>query len=358
MIEKNNRVIFCTLFPNFSDVHMVKDVGMIPKIMSEMGYESWVFSRVKIDSSEVKIIKFKNIFELLAVFARKCSVIDVLNLYHLDLLNFFFIHLYRFYNKKGIVYLKLDMDYVNYQHLKNNIWIKKIIKKNIINSSNIVSVESRKIEECMKKLMPQKKFIFVPDGVNIEKKNIKRENVILTVGRLGTEQKNTEMLVEAFSELDFPDWRLCLVGKMEDDFKLWLNEYIGDNHKLRCRIEVLDNISDRDYLAEIYCKAHIFVLPSRWESFGIAMAEALRCGDYVLTTHEVPAAYDYILNEKIGKILNNVDKNVLREEISETINKKLYANHAYIEECVNKCFDWRLICGELDREIKKIIPEK
>ena len=43
MIEKNNRVIFCTLFPNFSDVHMVKDVGMIPKIMSEWDMKAGCF---------------------------------------------------------------------------------------------------------------------------------------------------------------------------------------------------------------------------------------------------------------------------------------------------------------------------
>jgi glycosyltransferase involved in cell wall biosynthesis len=99
---------------------------------------------------------------------------------------------------------------------------------------------------------------------------------ILSVGRLSY-QKNYESLIGAFSLIadKFPNWDLVIVG----DGELY--------QKLQALIEAA-GLSDRVRLPgaipnpeEHYASAHIFCLPSRWEGFPNALAEAL--------THGLPA---------------------------------------------------------------------
>lgn len=99
----------------------------------------------------------------------------------------------------------------------------------------------------------------------------KHENkVLLCVGRLDF-QKNQKILVKAFLELqtDFPEWSLFLAG--EGDEKGELLELIGNNN----RIKMLGNVKN---IGKLYAGAHLFCLPSRWEGFPNALAEALSHG--------------------------------------------------------------------------------
>lgn len=99
---------------------------------------------------------------------------------------------------------------------------------------------------------------------------------LLTVGRLSY-QKNQEVLVRAFACLatDFPDWRLRIVGDGEDHAKL---ERLVGELGIASRVDLAGPV--RDVSAE-YVAAHLFCLPSLWEGFPNALAEAL--------THGLPA---------------------------------------------------------------------
>lgn len=103
----------------------------------------------------------------------------------------------------------------------------------------------------------------VPSGTPGEAKTL------LSVGRLSY-QKNQEALVRAFARLaaEFPDWRLRLAGDGEDRAKL---ERLAGELGIAPRVDFAGPV--RDVSAE-YVAAHLFCLPSLWEGFPNALAEA------------------------------------------------------------------------------------
>ncbi|MCF6368151.1 glycosyltransferase [Rhizobium halophilum] len=97
---------------------------------------------------------------------------------------------------------------------------------------------------------------------------------LLSVGRLGY-QKNFDVLLEAFEVLAdrFPEWDLRIIGEGEDREKL--------EAKIRASPRLINRVSlpgaTKD-VASCYVAAHLFCLPSRWEGFPNALAEALAHG--------------------------------------------------------------------------------
>lgn len=146
-------------------------------------------------------------------------------------------------------------------------------------STDLFTVEAQKYVDELNKLVKfSKKVKYLPNGffydVGSIAKNIEKGKIILTVGRLGTYQKNTEMLVNAFFAIDkekISDWKLFLIGPMTDEFKVWLDKKIGINEFYKDKIVITGNIADKEKLYEMYSRASIFVLPSRFEGFPLVI---------------------------------------------------------------------------------------
>lgn len=96
---------------------------------------------------------------------------------------------------------------------------------------------------------------------------------LLCVARLSY-QKHQALLVEAFSRLagHFQDWDLLLVGDGEDRATL---EALAASSAPPGRIDFAGAQTD---VGRYYRGAHLFCLPSRWEGFPNALAEAMAFG--------------------------------------------------------------------------------
>ncbi|WP_159726013.1 glycosyltransferase family 4 protein [Methylosinus sp. Ce-a6] len=126
-----------------------------------------------------------------------------------------------------------------------------------------------------------------------------KAKVLLAVGRLSS-QKDHRCLIEAFAMLAqrFPDWTLRIVG--EGELRGELERQIADCG-LADRIELPGAIKEID--AE-YRKARLFVSPSKYESFGLATAEALLNGTPAVAFDDCPGTDTLIENGVNGVLVD------------------------------------------------------
>lgn len=103
--------------------------------------------------------------------------------------------------------------------------------------------------------------------------NAEGEYMLLSVGRLSY-QKNYECLVRAFAEIEshFSNWKLTIVGEGEERSKL---EALIAEKGLENRVALPGATEDVD---AYYANANLFCLPSLWEGFPNALAEAMAHG--------------------------------------------------------------------------------
>ncbi|MCZ6802881.1 MAG: glycosyltransferase family 4 protein [Proteobacteria bacterium] len=141
---------------------------------------------------------------------------------------------------------------------------------------------------------------------------------MLSIGRLGY-QKNYTVLVKAFSRIatDFPKWDLTIIGDGEERQKLQtLIEELGLVNRV-----LLPGATDN--ITEWYVKSHAFCLPSGWEGFPNALAEALAHGLPCIGFEDCSGVRDLIHCGKNGYLApGNGDENSLAITL-----KKLMSDH-------------------------------
>lgn len=168
------------------------------------------------------------------------------------------------------------------------------------------------ISNAVKQAYPtflRQKMIAVPNPVIKANKpaNVKGEGqfhkTILNVGRL-TEQKNQAGLIKAFAKLapDYPDWRLRIVGEGELHGEL---ERLISDLGMEGRIELSGAIAN---IGSAYETAQIFVMPSIYESFGLATAEAMAHGLPVMGFADCPGTNELIEHKQNGLLVESNDR--------------------------------------------------
>ena len=351
----NYKKNFVTFFPECINVELIKDVGMIPYILRKYyNYDSSIVCRQNdieytyktkyLDDIPIDFIekKYKNsILNIFRYLRKKSKKIDILNVYHLGIKEaLLYASIYKFFNRNGYVYLKLDIDLKWIEYLKKCNKIKTFSIKKMLKKVDMISAET--VQTCVEMSnMLGRKIDYIPNGFynfDFDENDYEKENIILTVGRLGTEQKNTELLVKAFDSINNKNWNLSLVGTYTDEFKKWLNTNCKSSN-----VHLVGNISDRKKLSEMYKKAKIFVLPSRWESFGLVLLEALSMGCYVICSDAVPAAPD-IIDSNSGEIF--ASENI--QQLEMALEKRMKDSNQTVIWKKESDFSWINICKKID----------
>src|SRR5690606_20540900 len=106
-----------------------------------------------------------------------------------------------------------------------------------------------------------------------EKTSSLTEKRIIAAGRL-THQKGFDILIDIYEKVyqQAPDWELNIFGEGED--REHLQEKIT-RKGLEKYIKLCGSVKN---ISENYQKSSIFVLSSRWESFGLVLIEAMNHG--------------------------------------------------------------------------------
>lgn len=378
MNGEKEKIKFVTLCPWCDNVNLLKDVGMIPYNLykyhgchstiacykSEDGY-SYLNKEVKGLKLEFIERKFNNmVLDAAWYLMKNAKKIQVLNIYHLSVeKRFIWAWIYKLINPKGIIYLKLDMDYRELNRLKKDNKIIYHIKKKCLQNIDIISGESKVICNEIQGLYKCKVDYF-PNGCYEDYKigvsEQEKQNIFLTVGRLGTEQKATELLLEAFAySANEHSWVLRMVGPVQEGFQKYIDTFLQEHIELNNRIQYVGIITDKEKLAEEYAKAKVFVLPSRWESFGIVLVEALMEGCYIIVSDAVPSAKDITNEGQYGEIVktNNVD--ALSEAMTRaTQNECIVKKNNSVKKYAQENFRWETICTQLWIKIMRLYLER
>lgn len=262
---------------------------------------------------------------------------------------------YKSLRPDGVIYMKLDtnIDWANAYPLHD---------KNFsvfLEDCDIISCETRRLQSFLYKkwLRPVE---YIPNGVWYplypEAGDVQfadKENMILTVGRLGTAQKNSMMLLYAYA-LAFPSlkepWELVMAGSVTPEFQAEYDRFCKEFPPLSPHIHLTGHISDKQTLYQYYKRARIFALPSRGEGGSPnVFSEAAIFGCTVITTG-VDAAPDMTDNGRVGRISPDPEdvKGFSKELLSLCQDTGYLARNFHeIRSYMRAYFDYERLAGRL-----------
>ncbi len=145
---------------------------------------------------------------------------------------------------------------------------------------------------------------------------IKREKIILAVGRLSDPLKGFDQLIEVFAQVSVPSWKLVFAG----------GDVCKTNLKKRAKeLKVLNRIIFLGEVREIdlvYAKSSIFVIPSRSEGFPNALCEAMGSGLPCISFDFVAGPRDIIKHNENGFLVENGNIHAMAKKIEYLIGNE------------------------------------
>jgi glycosyltransferase involved in cell wall biosynthesis len=168
------------------------------------------------------------------------------------------------------------------------------------------------------------KLMYIPNGIDtvefspgksMIKKKLDCKHLVIFWGRLGY-QKNIQLLIKAFKKIKTADTKLVIIGKGPDLTKL--RNLAGDATNI-----IFTGYLSNNELIEYARGADVAVLPSRGESWGLVVGEAMACELPVITSN-VGKAREF-LAENRGILLDNDSVETLAGHIDYLLNNPAIA---------------------------------
>jgi glycosyltransferase involved in cell wall biosynthesis len=166
----------------------------------------------------------------------------------------------------------------------------------------------------------------------IDVESLKKENIILFVGRLNVLQKRVDLLMEIWKKLhaNLPEWQFWVVG--DGGSKAFMENYCNQNKLYRVRFFGKDNPND------YYKKAKLFHMTSAFEGFGNVLIEAQSYGCVPVMFNSYSAAQDIVNHNQDGVLVKPFDTAAYIYETMALVynQKKLQQMAANAFENVNR----------------------
>lgn len=329
----------------------------------------------------IRVRRFKNLSN---AFAYKHNIFLAVGMpftIRKELANFNVIHVHeyrtlqnviiRYYAKRlGIPYVvqahgsaPKDMPKQRLKQLYDFLWEYKILR----DASKVIAVTPTEAEQYRSLGVDEHRIEIVPNGIDLaeydslpqkgefrQKYSItENEKMILYLARIH-KIKGPDLLVRAYASLsqELHDSRLVIAGP-DDGYLSTLKRLITDLN-IGPKVLFTGPLYGKDKL-EAYVDADVYVLPSVYEIFGVALLEACACGTPVVVTDRCGIA-DVIDGhaglavpsdkDQLGRaILSILDNEGMRQEFRER-GKSL----------VRERFDWRKIAEQVEKIYAGCLP--
>lgn len=173
---------------------------------------------------------------------------------------------------------------------------------------------------------------------------------IVQVGRLFSSQKGQDILLRAISILvnkkNVKNFTLHFIGtgESEDSLKIMVNDLKISDHVC------FEGFRDQDYIKENLCSYDLFVQPSRYEGFGLTVAEAMAAKVPVLVS-DIEGPMEIIDNGKYGMHFK-------KEDAVDLANKlEIILNGGYDYSMIDPAYDYVKNHYDVSITAKKYIEE-
>jgi 1,4-alpha-glucan branching enzyme len=239
-------------------------------------------------------------------------------------------------------------------------------KKILRTVDRIIAVSAAAKKDVMEYGLPETKFTVIHNGVDTtvykptpsDYLNIHKDGcdcLMLFVGRL-IRQKGLHHLIAVMPDLlkEYPRTKLLIVGK-GGDFETLKSKV--HKHGLEKNIVFPGFIPD-DKLPDLYSNADMFVLPSLWEVFPVAMLEALSCGA-PLCSSDAGGNPEMVDVGKNGLIFRKGNQPEMLEKLSQMVGDPALRKHMSVSsrETALTRFDWEIITRKTQGFYDKAIAE-
>ncbi|MCX7548394.1 glycosyltransferase family 4 protein [Xanthomarina sp. F1114] len=198
----------------------------------------------------------------------------------------------------------------------NLFWRK--VRRIIYPYTNLLVVQTQEIKDYFLDDIKEDKITIVKNPIDQKlshsrKPDYIKENIILNVGRL-EEQKNQELLIRAFANLNLKDWSLIIIGegKKRKELELLIKQ-LG----LKEQVILMGNLTN---VSEYYNKAKVFAFTSKFEGFPNALAEAMHFGLACISTDCPSGPSELIENNKNGILIPSEDIIALENGLNKLVN--------------------------------------
>ena len=135
---------------------------------------------------------------------------------------------------------------------------------------------------------------------------------ILSIASSDVPMKGLDFMIKAFPEIkkNYPKAKLSVLGKIREE---------GHTERLINSLDLKDDINfvsglSHSELREQYCSSHVVVIPSLYEGFGFAAAEAMACGVPAVVSDG--GSLKEIVGEA-GKVIIPGDENAIVDAVNE-----------------------------------------
>lgn len=214
------------------------------------------------------------------------------------------------------------------------------------NATGVIA-QTEKASDIYRRMYAHKNIKVIGNPIRqIRAQDIHRENYILMVGRY-IKSKQQDVLIEIFSKLNAPDWKLVLVGY---DHLKQSNQ--AEWEVLAKKLHVANRVvfaGKQENVERYYLTSKIFAFTSASEGFPNVIGEAMSAGLPVVSFDCTAGPSDLVVNEANGFLIPPGDKNLFIEKLQVLVDDdELRKEMSIKSKQLIKKFDLNYVCEEYE----------
>jgi len=233
----------------------------------------------------------------------------------------------------------------------------KLAEKLGYRSNSYIADAEMEIDHYITEGAARNKIHLIPVGIDfnefsrVERKADNSQKVILYLGRLH-KLKGPDLLIKAFSLLKGNNVKLVISG-IDYGFESALKSMVKDLG-ITDKVEWIGPCYDSQK-ARVYTSADVYVMPSRYEMFGLTFLEALACGTPVIMTDRCGAAD--LLTAECGYVVP-FDETDLAYTIQAALDDNLVNKYRDYRKSWARQYDWTNLAHRHITVYEKVLNEK